>query len=174
MTRTVPCLILPALLLALVGCPKAPPPEPPPPPEVVVEAPPVKREVPAPVQELVKNFSRVFFEFDSAELNADGRDALDANAAILAEYLDIWVEVQGHADERGTTEYNLALGQKRADAVVRYLLGRNVSTARVKSVSYGEERPADGRTVETAYSSNRRAEFVVSWSGEAPVRGTLN
>jgi peptidoglycan-associated lipoprotein len=161
-------------LLPLVGCPKAPPPEPPPEPTAVVTEPTTKREVPAPVAEMMKNFSRVFFEFDSAELNADGRSALDANATILGEYPDIRVEVQGHADERGTTEYNLALGQKRADAVVRYLLSRNVSTSRVKSVSYGEERPSDGRSVEAAWSSNRRAEFVVTWTGEAPVRGTLN
>ncbi len=161
-------------LLALVGCPKAPPPEPPSEPVVTAPEEVKKREVPAPVAELVKNFNRVFFDFDSAELSAEGRSALDANAVILGEYADIRVEVQGHADERGTTEYNLALGQKRADAVVRYLLSRNVSTARVKSVSYGEERPSDGRSVETAWSANRRAEFVVSWSGDAPVRGTTN
>ena len=168
MTRVLASLAL----FALVGCPKAPPEEPTAPP-TMSEAPP-KKEVPLPVQELVKNFSKVFFEFDSAELTAEGKSALDANAAILAEYSDIRIEVQGHADERGTTEYNLALGQKRADAVVRYLLGRSVSTARVKSVSYGEERPTDGRSTETGYTVNRRAEFVVSWSGEAPVRGTVN
>jgi peptidoglycan-associated lipoprotein len=166
-------LLAPLALLALVGCPKPAPPEPPPAP-TVTEAPPPRKEVPAPVQEMVANFSKVLFDFDSAELNADGKAALDANAAIMAEYPDIRLEVQGHADERGTTEYNLALGQKRADAVVRYLLGRNVSTARVKSVSYGEERPVDGLSTETAHAANRRAEFVVTWSGDAPVRGTAN
>lgn len=173
MTRPIALASIVALL-ALSGCPKAPPADPPQEPAVTAPEEVKKREVPAPVAELVKNFNRVFFDFDSAELNAEGRAALDANAVILGEYADIRVEVQGHADERGTTEYNLALGQKRADAVVRYLLSRNVSTARVKSVSYGEERPADGRSVETAWSSNRRAEFLVSWSGEAPVRGTIN
>lgn len=166
--------LLLALPLLLTACPKkvdevAPPP-------VVVEPPPKeqKKEVPPPVAQMVENFSKVFFGYDAAELSGDGKAALDANAAIMSEYPDIRLEIQGHADERGTTEYNLALGQKRADAVVRYLLGRGIATSRVKSVSYGEERPVDGRSVETAYEQNRRAEFVVSWSGDAPVRGTVN
>ena len=164
------------LTLLLAGCPKKVDEPPPPlPPAGGGEAPAdVKKEVPPPVAEMVKNFSKVFFGFDSTELDPEGKAALDANAAIMAEYPDIRVEVQGHADERGTTEYNLALGQKRADSVVRYLLGRGVGSSRVKSVSYGEERPVDGRTTETAYEQNRRAEFVVSWSGTAPVRGTAN
>jgi len=167
-------MIAPFLLLALSACPHGVPPEPPPTQTAVTEEAPPKKDVPTPVQEMVKNFSKVFFNFDSADLNDEGKAALDANATIMADYSDIRVEIQGHADERGTTEYNLALGQKRADAVVSYLLGRGVSTARAKSVSYGEERPVDGRTIETAYTENRRAEFVVSWSGDAPVRGTAN
>ncbi|MBM4389640.1 MAG: peptidoglycan-associated lipoprotein Pal [Deltaproteobacteria bacterium] len=161
------------LLAALIlsgGCKKKPIDEP------VVSAPVVEKvkEVPPPVVEMTKNFSRVFFEFDAANLTSDGKSALDANAEIMAQYSDIRLEIQGHADERGTTEYNIALGQKRADAVVRYLLQRGVSSSRVKSVSYGEERPLDGRATETAWEQNRRAEFVVSWSGDAPVRGTSN
>jgi peptidoglycan-associated lipoprotein len=168
-------LILPLILvMACDGCKKkvetGPGPIDTPPP--VEEAP--KKEVPAPIAEMAKNFNRVFFDFDSATLNADGKSALDANAAIMKEYGDIKLEVQGHADERGTTDYNIALGQKRADAVVRYLLAGGVSSSRVKSVSYGEERPLDGRTAETAWTQNRRAEFVITWSGDAPVRGTAN
>ena len=166
-------LLLPFLL---AGCPKKVE-DTPPPLSSAVDAPPaaaVKKELPEPVAQMVANFSRVLFAFDSADMTADGKSALDANAGIMAEYADIRVEVQGHADERSTTEYNLALGQKRADAVVRHLLGRGVGTSRVKSVSYGEERPVDGRSVETAYEQNRRADFVVSWSGAAPVRGSAN
>lgn len=165
------------LILALIlvtGCKKKPIDEPIVAPPPVVEEKPKAKEVPPPVVEMTKNFSRVFFEFDSADLTADGKAALDANAGIMSQYSDIRLEIQGHADERGTTEYNLALGQKRADAVVRYLLQRGVSTSRVKSVSYGEERPLDGRATETAWEQNRRAEFVVSWSGDAPVQGTSN
>ncbi|MBM4365619.1 MAG: peptidoglycan-associated lipoprotein Pal [Deltaproteobacteria bacterium] len=164
--------LIAALILA-AGCKKKPIDEPIVSAPVVEEKPKVK-EVPPPVVEMTKNFSRVFFEFDSANLTSDGKSALDANAGIMGQYSDIRLEIQGHADERGTTEYNLALGQKRADAVVRYLLQRGVSTSRVKSVSYGEERPLDGRSTETAWEQNRRAEFVVSWSGDAPVQGTSN
>jgi peptidoglycan-associated lipoprotein len=167
-------LSLLALLALTPACKKKPIDEPVVEAPVVVEEKPKPREVPPPVVEMTKNFSRVFFEFDSADITADGRAALDANVAIMAQYSDIRLEVQGHADERGTTDYNLALGQKRADAVVRHLLQRGIATSRVKSVSYGEERPLDGRATERAWEQNRRAEFVVSWSGDAPVQGTSN
>jgi peptidoglycan-associated lipoprotein len=133
-----------------------------------------KKETPAPVAEMMKNFGRVFFEFDAATLSSGGKEALEANAAIMSQYPDIKLEIQGHADERGTTDYNLALGQKRADAMVQYLLARGISSSRVKSVSYGEERPLDGRATERAWSENRRAEFIVTWSGDAPVKGSAN
>lgn len=162
------------LMMACDGCKKkvetGPGPVDTPPP--VQEAP--KKEVPAPVAEMVKNFSRVYFDFEAATLSADGKTSLDANARIMTEYPEIKLEVQGHADERGPTEYNIALGQKRADAVVRYLLANGVSSSRVKSVSYGEERPLDGQSTERAWSQNRRAEFVITWSGDAPVKGTTN
>jgi peptidoglycan-associated lipoprotein len=162
------------LLMACEGCKKkvetGPGPVETPPP--VEEAP--KKEVPPPVAEMARNFNRVFFEFDSANLSAEGKASLEANARIMTDYTDIKLEIQGHADERGTTEYNIALGQKRADAVVRYLLANGVSSSRVKSVSYGEERPLDGRSAETAWSQNRRAEFVITWSGDAPVKGSAN
>jgi peptidoglycan-associated lipoprotein len=168
-------LLLP--FVALVAC-KGCGPEPVTDPRVEEPPPPVqdapKKEVPPVVQEMVKNFNRVFFDFDAATLNADSKSALDANAAILAQYPDVRFEIQGNADERGTTEYNLALGQKRADAVVQYLLAKGVASSRVKSVSYGEERPLDGRSTETAWAQNRRAEFVITWSGDAPVKGTTD
>ncbi len=144
------------------------------PTEAPAPAPEVKEEAPAPVSEMIKNFGRVFFDFDAATLTSEGKAALDANATIMNEYSDIKLEIQGHADERGTTDYNLALGQKRADAVVQYLLARGISSSRVKSVSYGEERPLDGRSTERAWSENRRAEFVITWSGDAPVKGSTN
>lgn len=131
-----------------------------------------KPTAPPEVQQMARNFERVYFDFDSAVLNADSKRALDENAGIMSQFTDLKLEIQGHADERGTTDYNIALGQKRADAVVQYLLARGVSSARVKSVSYGEERPLDGRSTETAWAMNRRAEFVITWSGSAPVTGT--
>jgi peptidoglycan-associated lipoprotein len=128
--------------------------------------------IPDTVQQMARNFSKVFFEFDSSALTADGKAALDENASIMSGFPDVRLEIQGHADERGTTDYNMALGQKRADAVVQYLLARGVASSRVRSVSYGEERPADDRHTERAWDANRRAEFVISWSGGAPVTGS--
>ena len=121
---------------------------------------------------MVSNFSKVYFDFDASMLNGDSKAALDANAVIMQKYTDVKVEVQGNADERGTTDYNLALGQKRADAVVKYLLARGISASRVKTVSYGEERPAVSGSSETAFAQNRRAEFVITYGAGAPVPGT--
>ena len=168
-------LLIPlVLMMACESCKKKVdtnpvPDEAPPPVEEKVKAPP-----PAPVAEMMKNFERVYFDFDSDILSGESKSNLDANATIMTQYPDIKLEIQGHADERGTTDYNIALGQKRSDAVVRYLLARGVSSSRVKSVSYGEERPLDGRSTETAWAQNRRAEFVITWSGDAPVKGTAN
>ncbi len=131
-----------------------------------------KSNAPAHVQEMAKNFARVYFDFDSATLNAQSKSALDDNIAIMGQFTDVKIEVQGHADERGTTDYNLALGQKRADAVVAYMTAKGISNSRAKSVSYGEERPLDASANERAYAQNRRAEFVINWSNNAPVQGT--
>jgi peptidoglycan-associated lipoprotein len=133
---------------------------------------PAKPALPPEVDEMARNFARVYFDFDSASLNAESKRALDDNATLMSRFPDVKLDVQGHADERGTTDYNMALGQKRADAVVQYLQARGVSSTRVRSVSYGEERPVDGRSAETAWAMNRRAEFVITWSGSAPVSGT--
>lgn len=162
------------LALLTVGCKKKPPEEVVGPtdtaPPITDNKPPAKPDA---VQKMAENFNRVFFEFDATTLTAEGKSALDGNAAIMSEYSDLKLEIQGHADERGTTEYNIALGQKRADSVVQYMLARGVASSRVKSVSYGEERPLDGRSTEVAWEQNRRAEFVITWSGDAPVTGTV-
>ena len=102
-----------AASLAATGCKKPAPPEA---PIVAPPAPapaPVAAPVPEPVVEMVKNFQRVYFDFDSAALSDDSKSALVENAAIMQANTDIRIELQGHADERGTTDYNLALGQRR-------------------------------------------------------------
>lgn len=134
-------------------------------PTQVPEAP--KAEVPDTVQQMMKNFERVFFELDSHTLSEDAKQALAENAEIMQSSTDIKVEVQGHADERGTTDYNLALGQKRADAVKSHLTGLGVASDRVAAVSFGEERPLASGAGEAAWSKNRRAEFRITWGSGA-------
>jgi peptidoglycan-associated lipoprotein len=113
------------------------------------------------VRDLVANFEKVHFETDSDALDSSGKAALEANAQILQNHPDLKVEVQGHADERGTIDYNLALGQRRAKSVVDYLTQQGVAPSRLPVVSYGEERPEDKRSGATAWAKNRRAEFRV-------------
>jgi peptidoglycan-associated lipoprotein len=163
-------------LLALLGCKscgkKPPAVLPPPEPVAAAVTKPVAPPAPPQVQQLARNFERVFFNFDSAELAGDSKAALQENAAILQQFTTIKIEVQGHADERGTTDYNLALGQKRAQTVTSQLQALGVSPSRLKVVSYGEEKPLDGTGSEVAWSQNRRAEFKIVWAEDAPVRGT--
>jgi peptidoglycan-associated lipoprotein len=123
------------------------------------------------VAALNENFAKVHFATDSSTLDAAGRAALEENARILEEHPELRVEVQGHADERGTVDYNLALGQRRAEAVVSYLVGQGVSSNRLPILSYGEERPAATGANEVAYAENRRAEFRVL-TGAPGVEGT--
>lgn len=100
-----------------------------------------------------------YFEFDKSDLSAEDRDALVYHAAELKANPNRRIRLEGHADERGTREYNLALGERRAQAVERYLQVQGVSATQMETISYGEERPADTGTTEAAYSKNRRVEL---------------
>lgn len=102
----------------------------------------------------------VYFEFDSYTVKSDYLPSLKEIASWMARNQAVRLTVEGHCDERGTTDYNLALGQKRADAVRDYLLKLGVGAARVKAVSYGKEAPADASQTEEAWAKNRRAHFV--------------
>lgn len=115
----------------------------------------------ATVAELAANFRKVHFALDSAVLDASSQAVLAENATILKAHPSVLVEIEGHADERGTTDYNLALGEKRAASVRSYLVGQGVPDAAVKTVSYGEERPAITGAGETVWAENRRAEFRI-------------
>lgn len=125
----------------------------------------------AAVQQLLENFQRVHFALDSSSLTDDAKAALTANAAILGDHPDLRVEVQGHADERGTVDYNLALGQRRAKRVTDWLTSQGVPTGRLRTVSYGEELPLVSGRDERAWSKNRRAEFRIT-AGSSAVVGT--
>jgi peptidoglycan-associated lipoprotein len=100
----------------------------------------------------------VYFEFDKSTLNSATRRVLDAHIALLKENRDT-VRLEGHADERGTREYNMALGERRAKAVADYMAVNGIARYRMETVSYGEERPAVAGSGEAAWSKNRRVEI---------------
>ena len=100
---------------------------------------------------------RVFFGYDSAELDADAQELLQAQAAWLKQYNKTSIIIEGHCDERGTREYNLALGERRAQAVKNYLNGLGVSTSSMSTISYGKERPAVVGSNDDAWGQNRRS-----------------
>lgn len=103
----------------------------------------------------------VHFDFDSYAITADNRDILKSNADWLKTNATATVQIEGHCDERGTTEYNLALGERRANAVKNYMIKLGIKKARLSTISYGSERPVDPGHDETAWAKNRRAAFVL-------------
>jgi peptidoglycan-associated lipoprotein len=107
-------------------------------------------------------FRPVFFGLDSSELDDTGRNVVVQNAGLLKKYPTWVVTVEGHCDERGTAEYNLALGERRAVAVKTYLVSLGIAPDRVRTVSYGKEFPFDLGHDENAWASNRRAQFVIT------------
>jgi len=114
-------------------------------------------------EDLVVNVGdRVFFGFNKFKLNGTARGTLDKQAAWLKKFPSITVVVEGHADERGTREYNLALGERRANSAKDYLVTLGVSPSRIKTISYGEERPVALGSSEKSWSQNRRSVSVVS------------
>ncbi|MCL4225480.1 MAG: OmpA family protein [Myxococcales bacterium] len=111
------------------------------------------------VREALLQLERVHFGYDTATILPAARDSLERAARLLAGHTDVHIYVEGHTDERGTTEYNVALGERRAAAVVDYLVRMGIDRGRLHPVSYGKERPLrDGKGV-LAYAVNRRAEF---------------
>lgn len=113
-------------------------------------------------EDLVANVGdRVFFDFDQSTVRADQRPVLQRQAAWLAQYPQNQVMVEGHTDERGTREYNLALGQRRANSARDVLVASGVSGSRIQTISYGKDRPDALGSDETAWARNRRAVTVV-------------
>jgi peptidoglycan-associated lipoprotein len=124
----------------------------------VLSAEPV-REAAAPIAPPLK-LEKLFFEFDAYVLTPEAREILARNAEWLRQNPAAKLSIEGHCDERGSDEYNMALGQRRADAVKEYLVSLGVAAERLSSTSYGEERPAAAGSDESAWSQNRRAEFL--------------
>ena len=112
-------------------------------------------------EDLIVNVGdRVFFDYDSAELDADAQELLQYQAAWFKEHNITSVTIEGHCDERGTREYNLALGEKRAQAVKNYLTSMGIPSGKVTTISYGKERPVDSGSNPLAWSKNRRSVTV--------------
>jgi peptidoglycan-associated lipoprotein len=159
-----------------VARPMPPPPpgdsaRPPAPPEPVTEPTPVPAEPVAEdsvgsksLDDLNRNspLKPVFFSLDSEEVDGAGQQVLQTNADVLKKYPSWQVTVEGHCDERGTAEYNLALGERRAVSARTYLVSLGIAADRIKTVSYGKEFPFDPGHDEAAWSKNRRAHFVVT------------
>jgi peptidoglycan-associated lipoprotein len=103
----------------------------------------------------------VFFDFDKYDIRPEDAKTLDANAAWLKTNADNLVLIEGHCDERGTNEYNLALGERRAKATMNYLVSQGVQANRITIISYGEERPVCNEKNESCWSKNRRGHFLV-------------
>jgi|TARA_Y100001970_G_scaffold56927_1_gene72047 peptidoglycan-associated lipoprotein len=114
-------------------------------------------------EDLIVNVGdRVFFNYDSSDLDADAQELLQDQVAWLKQYSDVSVTIEGHCDERGTREYNLALGEKRAQSVKNYLVSLGISTDRISTISYGKERPAVVGSNDGAWAQNRRSVTTVN------------
>jgi len=109
----------------------------------------------------------IFFDYDRAELSVESRETLEAKLPILRANPGMRIRISGHTDERGSDEYNLALGQRRAAAAKRYLVSQGIDEARIDVVSFGEERPMVEGSDESAWSQNRRDEFEIVVGGDA-------
>ncbi len=180
--RMIPAIGLVGLSLFLLGCPKKKPVPPPPPPPVATvpppqevappPPPPVRDETPDPWDAEIEELNRmareqgllgdVYFDFDKYDLRPDARERLAKNAEFMRAHPNFRFLVEGHCDERGTNEYNLALGDRRATAATGYLASLGIDGGRMRTVSYGEERPVCTDSGESCWQRNRRAHFVIT------------
>ncbi|HEY4491130.1 MAG TPA: peptidoglycan-associated lipoprotein Pal [Acidobacteriota bacterium] len=170
MTRNIVCIFLVLMMMGLIACKK--------------KAPPVSMEPaatsggmpsePGPsdmtqttdlsgmeLDEISRRFQPVFFDFNRFEIRADQVDRIQANATILRQNPKITVTLEGHCDERGTEEYNEALGERRASAIKEYLVTLGIPSERIATISYGESRPFASGHNEDSWQQNRRAQSVV-------------
>jgi len=108
-----------------------------------------------------KLLKRVHFDFDRYEIRGSDAQILKENAAVLEKFPAVKIQIEGHCDARGTNEYNLALGERRANSTRQYLLSLGVPAERISIISYGEERPLENAQSEEAWAKNRRADFII-------------
>lgn len=171
--RTFSLTLLATATVALAACASNPPPEPPPVPaasNTATVTPPVQppqppRVTPPPSGPLagskadfaVKATDRVYFDYDAYNLDSDDQRSLSSQIAWLKQFPSTRVEVQGHADERGTRDYNIALGERRAQSVKSFLVAQGIAESRIQTISFGKDKPLDPGHDEAAWSRNRNA-----------------
>lgn len=166
MSKKITTLLIATSLLAVAGCGKKPKPQDLPPPPVGAQGPtgPAAPAGPAPGSQgdFVANVSadRIFFDTDKFDVDAEDQAVLASQAAWLKRYPAVSVTIEGHADERGTRDYNIALGARRANAAKNALAALGVDAARINTVSYGKERPEALGSTEADWARNRRAVTV--------------
>lgn len=154
-----------AAAAALAACATKPtPPPPPPPPPAPAPAPaPTSQIVPGSVQDFVVNVGdRVYFDFDKYDIRSDAQPVLAAQAAWLVRFGSVQVRIEGNCDERGTREYNLALGARRANSVRDFLVAHGVNPSRISTISYGKEMPIDPGAGEDAWQHNRNGHTAIT------------
>ena len=170
--RTTRLLAMLAATSALAACatPTPPPPAAPPaPPPVMSGGPPPPRPpeprgpIPGSIQDFVVNVGdRVYFDFDQYSIRSDAQPVLAAQAAWLTRYTSVQVRIEGNCDERGTREYNLALGARRANSVRDFLVAHGVASSRIETVSFGKEKPIDPGTGEDAWAHDRNGHTAIT------------
>ena len=126
----------------------------------VATAAPTAKSEPTMDELFLKEVRDAYFDFNKADVRSDARDALAKTADFLRNYPQVKVTIEGHCDERGSTEYNLALGDRRASAVKQYLISLGISADRLNTVSFGKEKPFCMQTTDDCYQQNRRGHFV--------------
>lgn len=107
------------------------------------------------------SLQNIYFDYDKSAIRPDAREILKANAEIFTKNSSAKIVVEGHCDERGTAEYNMALGERRAQEAKQYLINLGIDASRIETISYGKERPLDNRSTEEAWAQNRRAQFLL-------------
>ncbi|HOG11914.1 MAG: peptidoglycan-associated lipoprotein Pal [Smithellaceae bacterium] len=107
------------------------------------------------------NIQNIYFDYDKSGIRPDAREILKANAEIFTKNSAAKIIVEGHCDERGTAEYNMALGERRAQEAKQYLVNLGIDASRIETISYGKERPLDNRSIDEAWAQNRRAQFLL-------------
>ena len=182
----IPFLLVVGFAIVLVGCPKKAPPVKPAEPAKPKEAPVTRAEVPKPppapppapkvevedaknakqarkFQSAMRAFESapVYFDFDRSEIKYHFTSVLNRKADFLKRFKNVRIQIEGHCDDRGSIQYNLALGDRRANSAKDYLVALGIATNRISTISFGEERPMARAANEAAWAKNRRAKFVV-------------